>query len=233
MSGAGAVLFDLDDTLYPERQFVASGFRAVAGFLAERFRLDAEEVRRRLTAILAAEGRGRVFDRLLADLGLGAADLVTTLVYVYRSHRPAIALPAATREVLAHLRGAGWRLGVVTDGMGSVQRRKIEALGVEALVDAVVCTDELGPGAWKPDPRGYRVALELLGASLGGAIYVGDNPEKDFRWPNGAGMVTVQLLTSGRDPATVPPADRAAHVLGELGELPPLLARLGRGARER
>ena len=35
-----AALFDLDDTLYPERSYVESGFRVVSDFLAKRFGLD-------------------------------------------------------------------------------------------------------------------------------------------------------------------------------------------------
>ena len=35
MSGLHAIIFDLDDTLYPERDYVLSGFRAVAQTYAQ------------------------------------------------------------------------------------------------------------------------------------------------------------------------------------------------------
>ena len=40
--GVKAVVFDLDDTLYPEISFVKSGFRVVAGYLGPRFGFDQE-----------------------------------------------------------------------------------------------------------------------------------------------------------------------------------------------
>lgn len=228
VSRFAAVLFDLDDTLYPERAFVDSGFRAVARHLARRHGVDEDDAQRRLLRALDRDGRGRVFDTVLDELGLAATadDLVPTLLFVYRSHRPRLVLPAESRRVLAELAARGLRLGVVTDGMGAVQRRKVAALGVEELVDAVVCSDELGSGCWKPSPTPYRVALELLAAAPESALYVGDDPSKDFLWPNAAGMVSVQVTAPGRDPESVEPPARAHHRIAGVGELPALLRRL-------
>lgn len=231
MSRIEAVLFDLDDTLYPEGAFVDSGFRAVAGYLAERFGVAADDAVRRLHARLERDGRGRLFDDLLADLGLDAGEEpVRTLVYLYRSHRPRLELPEESHRVLAELRSRGHRLAVVTDGMGAVQRRKMAALGIEPLVDVALCSDELGSDAWKPHSLPYRVTLELLGVVPRAAAYVGDDPAKDFRWPNVAGMVSVQVTAAGRDPEAVEEEDRARYRIRSLGELPHLLDRLEKGA---
>lgn len=141
-----AVLFDLDDTLYPERTFVDSGFRAVARVLADRSARSEPELFARMQQILETQGRGYVFDTILAETELAARteDDVRLLLYVYRSHRPRIALSTDALPVLRTLRAAGYRLGVVTDGAGTVQRNKIAALGLDPHVDAIVCTDEIG-----------------------------------------------------------------------------------------
>ncbi len=60
-----AVVFDLDDTLYPYRRFVLSGFAAVAGYLARTHRFDRRRVlrllaRARHTATIAAANCRRV-----------------------------------------------------------------------------------------------------------------------------------------------------------------------------
>ena len=39
------LVFDLDDTLYPERTYVESGFKAVADSLAQKFGFDADALR--------------------------------------------------------------------------------------------------------------------------------------------------------------------------------------------
>ena len=192
-----AVLFDLDDTLYPERTFVESGFRAVGRFLAERAGLEAEGLATRMLEILDAEGRGKVFDRVLEEVGLLSEWRVRLLLHVYRTHRPTISLFEDVVPSLTKLRERGVRLGIVTDGMASVQRQKMTALGIERYMDVVVCSDELGPECWKPSPVAFQVALELLGAAPEEAGYVGDNVLKDFAGPNRLGMLSVAVCRPG------------------------------------
>ena len=70
----GAVLFDLDDTLYPERAFVDGGFQAVGQLLAAPSGRSAASLAERLRALHDRDGRGRLFDTLIAELGLDDAD---------------------------------------------------------------------------------------------------------------------------------------------------------------
>ena len=192
-----AVLFDLDDTLYPERSFVQSGFRAVARHLARTASLREDDLFQRMMAVLDREGRGKVFDIVLQDLGHDRPDLVPTLVHLYRTHRPAIRLFDDVEPGLRRLRQEGVLLGVVTDGLASVQRNKIGALDLEALVDTIVCTDEVGRGEGKPSVAPFRTALELLRVEPPEAAYVGDDPAKDFQGPRELGMRTVHMYRKG------------------------------------
>lgn len=188
-----AVLFDLDDTLYPEIEFVKSGFRVVARYLSSRYHLDENALFAQMLDILQKEGRGKIFDNLLHSLGLYTKEKVKLLVYLYRSHRPTIQLYDDVLPTLEYLRRCGMRLGIVTDGMASVQRNKIAALGLENLFDVIICTDELGRECWKPSTVPYKIALDLLQISLLEAVYVGDDISKDFLGPNSIGMLTIQV----------------------------------------
>ena len=219
-----AVIFDLDDTLYEERQFVESGFRAVAHVLAKRSGRTETALFARMLEILQAQGRGAIFDTLLAEVSPGShtPDEVRLLLYVYRSHRPAIALFPEARPTLALLREAGYRLGIVTDGAGTVQRNKIAALDLEPLVDAVVCTDEIGREWWKPSTTPFNVALALLDVAAADAAYVGNDPGKDFAGPNALGMRTIQIGAWGRGDA-IPDAHKAVHFIESLHEVPSLV----------
>lgn len=219
-----AVIFDLDDTLYAERQFVESGFRAVATVLARRSGRGESELFERMMAILAEQGRGRVFDTILAetDLDVRTDDDVRLLLYVYRSHRPRLQLFPEAMPVLAGLRAAGFTLGIVTDGAGTVQRNKIAALGLEPHVDAIVCTDEIGRDWWKPSTTPFNVVLALAGVEPHAAAYVGNDPTKDFAGPNALGMRTIQVGDWGGD-TLVPDAFRASHRIASLAEVPPLV----------
>jgi putative hydrolase of the HAD superfamily len=196
-TGVQAVLLDLDNTLYPEEEFVRGGFRAAAKCLADRNDLDPDALARRMLEILLLEGRGRVFDVLLEELHLPSDPWRKILLLAYRSHQPQIALYPETLATLNALQEQGIRLGIVTDGLASVQRRKIAALRLDRRMDVVVCTDELGNDCAKPSTVPFEVATTLLGVPPEHVAYVGDDMGKDFAGPNQLGMKTVCLRSSG------------------------------------
>lgn len=190
-----AVLFDLDDTLYPERQFVDGGFRAVARYLSKRYEKPAARLVTRLWELHARDGRGHLFDTLLAELGAGDdGDLVLTCLHVYRTHPPRLEPFPGVAEALDALKQAAVLTGVVSDGHAAVQRRKLA--GLQALADrfdVMVMTDELGPQFAKPSPTPFRVACRLLDVPPALSVYVANDPRKDFRGAREAGLSTVRL----------------------------------------
>ncbi len=200
-----AVVFDLDDTLYPERQYVLSGMRAVAAWAEGELGLPAERTLRELQGLFERGVRGDTFNQWLRGHGLERDRLVQHAVQVYRDHTPTIEPYAPVPDLLRRL-GASLRLGLVTDGQQEVQRRKLAALGLEGLFQAIVYSDALGRDAWKPSPRPFRRVLELLGVPAHAAIYVADNPTKDFHGARAVGMATLRLrlpdgLYRGLEPA--------------------------------
>jgi putative hydrolase of the HAD superfamily len=210
-----AVIIDMDDTLYPERDFLLSGARAVARFLAERTDSAADEVMRLIDALLAEpEGRAQLFDRLLRRMNLWSAPLSLTLVHVYRTHRPSIQACADVAPALTALRSAGLRLALLSDGPATVQRNKFEALGVGALFDAVVFTDDLPAGNRKPSLVPFQVAANLLAVQPNECVCVADDASKDFIAPRALGMSTVcvrRRLPHPLQPSTDFPQGQLAH----------------------
>jgi putative hydrolase of the HAD superfamily len=191
-----AVLFDLDDTLYPEIEFVKSGFSSVARYLSLRYHIDKYTLFNQMLDLLQRDGRGKVFDTLLRNLNLYTEEKVRLLVYLYRSHRPTIHLYEDALPTLEHLIHHNICLGIVTDGMASVQRNKIAALKLESLFDVIVCTDELGREYWKPSTTPYNIALDFLEVTPLETAYVGNDPSKDFLGANILGMSTIQVRRS-------------------------------------
>jgi carbamoyl-phosphate synthase large subunit len=192
------VLFDLDDTLYPEHQFVDGGFRAAAEIIGRAVDHDPEALLARLWALHARQGRGRIFDTLLEELGWGEdGDLVLMALLAYRTHAPRLTPIGGVAPLLARLRSAGVRLGIVSDGQSAVQRRKLAALEPSlGWFDVVVMTDELGPGHAKPSPAGFRVACGLIGVLPADAVYVANDARKDFRGAREAGLATIRFGTA-------------------------------------
>lgn len=230
-SRPAGVLFDLDDTLYPEHEFVQGGFLAVARFLAPRTARPPDALAARLDALHEREGRGRLFDTLLAELGMaGSEDLVRACVLVYRTHRPRLSPSPGVVDAITTLRAAGLRTGLVSDGLAGIQHRKLDALrNVARQLDVVVMTDELGPGLGKPSPVPFRVACEMLDVQPSDVVYVGNDPRKDFLGARAAGLRTIR---TGRLPdegggmmVAVGGSDDADDVLDPFAEIVPAILR--------
>lgn len=187
-------VFDLDDTLYPELAYARSGLRAAGDYLSAKWK--APGAAEQMLSLLEAGCRHTIFDELLPRHGLPAT-LVPELVEVYRSHVPTISLDDSTRRVLALLKEAGMSVAVLTDGPSQVQQNKVDALGLDALVDAVILTDAGGGRAtWKPSPWGYEALEQRFGSAS--YVYVADNVEKDFVTARTRGWHTIELRRTDR-----------------------------------
>ncbi|NUQ63593.1 MAG: HAD-IA family hydrolase [Pirellulales bacterium] len=191
-----AIVFDLDDTLYPEHQYVQSGIRAVAAWAERQFGMPREHVLEELENKIRTGVRNRTFDGWLAAHRLDPVRWVPEMVRVYREHNPQIALFPELAAMLPRWRRQ-YRLGLVTDGYLEVQRRKIAACRLADFLDAIVCSDELGRDAWKPSARPFALVLQRLGVAGDEAVYVGDNPAKDFRGAKLLGMGTIRVRRPG------------------------------------
>jgi putative hydrolase of the HAD superfamily len=185
-----AVLFDLDDTLYPYRRFVTSGFAAVARRLDRAGLMPWARAFRLLVRASRGSSRGRELQRCL-DVCQASPALFPELLRVLRDHHPALKLPPASAALLRRLRAEGWRLGIVTNGSKPIQARKIAALELRSLVDTVVYATEHGSGAGKPEPEPFRAALGRLGVPAPHAIFVGNDDVCDVQGAAAAGLLTI------------------------------------------
>jgi HAD superfamily hydrolase (TIGR01549 family) len=168
------IIFDLDNTLVERDRFFAEW--------AEAFVSDRHLERVPTLAILreadedGSAPRTLFFERVRASLML--AEPTDRLVDDY--WRDQIARYRCDEETIAglqHLRQAGYRLGIATNG-GARQLDKIRACGLKGLVDAI-CVSQM-VGAAKPDPRIFQAVAEGCGVSLDDAWVVGDRPETDI-----------------------------------------------------
>lgn len=188
-----AVLLDLDDTCFDQREFLAGAFAAVARRAGE---MGVAEVRfRDALATIAAAGsdRGRIIDQALETVG--ARVPVGPLVDVFRSYRPdrLSPYPGVTESLVRMRRSA--RLGLVTNGDPGGQRAKLAALGLDDAFDVVVFCDEMGRSFRKPHPAPFREALRLLGADPDRSFFIGDHPDRDIAGAQQAGLRAIRVLT--------------------------------------
>lgn len=217
-----AVVFDLDDTLYPQAEYKRSGFKVVASWLAEKRGIDSTTVLYELESILDRFGASypQMFDRLVERLKL-KPELVAELVHVFIHHVPEIDCFEGVLPMLSRLR-CKYRLGILTDGRFEVQQKKLSALGLNKKVDKILCSDTMG--LQKPAPElfvWFEQQFEMDGQVL---AYVGDDLEKDFYGANIREWFTVMVGTGESSAKLCNPSYRAHYEIVSITGLEKLLA---------
>lgn len=172
------VFFDLDDTLYPEMEFVRSAYRQ----LSARFGTSL------LPMMESADSPAQAFDLIGED--------INEILAIYREHKPTLTLPMASLFLLNHLKYRGLEMGLITDGRTLTQRNKIEALGLKNFLseDLIFISEEFGA-----EKLTGKAIEEIIRRRPGekNFIYIGDNPAKDFLQPNIFGWYTIQVTCGG------------------------------------
>lgn len=186
-----AVVVDIDDTVYLERDYVRSGFAAVESLCRSRHGVG--DVGNEAWRLFEAGVRRTTLSDALARVGADPA-LLAELIDVYRSHRPAINLLPDAAAFIHRVVGR-LPLGVVTDGPARSQRAKCEALGMDAVADPLVVTEEHGSA--KPDPAMFLRAADGWDVPPHQVVYVADNPAKDFSGPLALGWQAIRLRRPG------------------------------------
>jgi putative hydrolase of the HAD superfamily len=210
------LIFDLDDTLYNERDFVESGFKAVAAYLEEVKGWPADKSFKHMMQTLDKEGRGRVFDNLLCSYGQLTVKAVAQCLTVYRNHSPNIRLYTAAFDLI---KGLDVPLYIVTDGHKLVQQNKVQALGIESLFSKVFITHRYGVKNSKPSIYCFERIRSLEKCNWSQMVYVGDNPNKDFVNLTPLGVQTVRVLTGEYKDLLAKPGYEAMHIINSLSDL--------------
>lgn len=187
------IVFDLDDTLYKEADYVASGCRAVAQAAEEAGVIDSDTAYQIITG---TPNPASGFDRLInIAIGKHLSRIfnIEHILTIYRTHTPDITLTDDTIDVLNQLRESRINLGIITDGRTVTQRTKIKALGLDLYFppENILISQETGYDKHHVQP--FKMMMER-NPRESQYSYIGDNPEKDFYWPNKLGWQTVMLL---------------------------------------
>ena len=173
------VIFDLDDTLYSEKEYVRSGFKAVSDYLGGKY----ED---KLWSLFEM-GRPAIDELLKA---IGRENEKESVVNVYRNHKPDIRLYSGVSEMINELKARGIKVGIITDGRPKGQKNKLMALGLEK--EEIIITDELGGVQFrKPCDIAFRILMTKWRMNPCDIVYVGDNLTKDFQAPQQLGMKCV------------------------------------------
>jgi len=192
MSNKKVIVFDLDDTLYSEIDYLISAYKEIAEDL---------EIKYSITDVFSFMlktyyAKKNVFEEMNKRYSLDIP--ILSYLYQYRNHIPNISLDQETKEILFELsENRNNILGLLTDGRELTQTNKIGALKLNEYIKAenIVISETFGSA--KPSLNNYLYFQQKYGNAE--FVYVGDNVEKDFIAPNQLNWITVCLLDNGRN----------------------------------
>jgi len=181
-------IFDLDDTLYPERQYSLSALEYIGNSIEKTYRL--ENAAEHLITDFKS-GAGNAIGSYWERHQLPQSELQMHLAAM-QAHSPVIKLYEDTKIFLQLLEKKDLRFAIVTDGRSSTQRQKITKLGLTNAI--AICISE-ETGAAKPDPIAFEPVMQHAAGKQ--VVFVGDNPKKDFYFANKKRWVTIMRRDDG------------------------------------
>lgn len=182
------IIFDLDDTLYNEREYVLSGFETVARYVSRKTGIDFQKIYLILLESFILYGRGKNFDYLLRRLSTRKKITVPELKKIYQEHLPKIALSEKTIKMLKKLHNK-YKLCLITNGWAHVQKRKVESLELAKYFYLIIYTQEGGLMVFrKPHPKYFFEACSIFKVKPKEALVVGDDLTTDAAGALAAGM---------------------------------------------
>jgi len=187
-----AIIFDLDDTLYPEMQYVLSGFTAICKQFPNIKNLKnilLEGFSKREPAV------DYVIDKIFINNKSDDIECIKrNMLTAYRNNECTdLRLYPGVYDVLLYFKTRNIKLGIITDGRSEAQRAKIKIMGLDKLIDEIIITDELAGNGLvqnfrKPAPIAFEIMKDRFNMEYRNIIYVGDNIDKDFKAPKLLGM---------------------------------------------
>jgi HAD superfamily hydrolase (TIGR01509 family) len=230
-----AIFFDVDDTLYDRTlsqrmvlEMLVKQFPRVFGELEFWKILEAWEASDRLAVVdfysgVPSEGmRDTRSRRFLNLLGL-PEDCAPAITAYYVREYPSLNVPVEGAIPLIKALCGQIKLGVITNSLPDVQNRKIDILGLRALLGCIVMSEEFG--IRKPDSRIFRHAAGLLEVPVSGCLYVGDSFASDIIGAKQAGMLACWFNPGNTQPVVTPV--KPDFTINKLEELPSLLRSKG------
>ncbi|WP_299113601.1 HAD family hydrolase [uncultured Winogradskyella sp.] len=180
------IVFDLDDTLYNELDFLKSAYQYIAQ------KLEVNDWKPLYVSMFSMyRNKENVFDFLTSKYNVERQSLID----MYRTHHPNIKLFEGAKDIIDSIKSRSGKIGIVTDGRSNTQKTKLKALGITDLVDTIVISEDIGTE--KPSTKNFRVIeAEFPNCDY---WYIADNMKKDFISPNQLGWYTVGLIDNGKN----------------------------------
>jgi pyrophosphatase PpaX len=161
------VLFDLDGTLIDSIRLILDSYHHTLTQHNLPGRTDEEWLRGVGTPLHIQFSEWRESPEVLEAM------IATYREYNLKHHDRMVTVYPGVVEAVREIKAAGIQTGLVTSKNRLGALRGLKLVGLEALMDVLVCADEVTNP--KPHPEPVEKAVELLGADPATTVYVGDS----------------------------------------------------------
>lgn len=176
------VVFDLDDTLISEIDYLKSAYKHIA------FTLD-EKNKCLFDYMIEWYYEGQNVFLILSER---YSVEKSTLLKLYREHIPNLKLLEGALPLLRYLKSQNCHIGMITDGRSVTQRNKIRAVGIETFFNDIIISEEFGSD--KLNASNFEYFHKNNSQQY---YYIGDNTSKDFYNPNRLNWISICIVDSG------------------------------------
>ena len=211
-----AVCFDLDGTLFDDRQYVRAGLESAGEAVVKLAGVDLSAAFE--AAYFERDIRTETFDVVLEEHDLPTS-YVPELVEAYHNNSAPLTPYLGTEAALSTLADE-YALGLITGGRNGAE--KLERLGLDDYFDCVLVTS--GRPYSKHDPDPFERVHDTLGVPFEASVYVGDRPALDFAQPNRLGMRTVRVTTGQYDDVDATGMAEPDVTIQSVNDLPKLFS---------
>lgn len=192
-----AVIFDLDDTLISELDYIKSGYTHISEILSSIINDDPKKIFLELMELFVFSPQN-VFNRILEKNNVNySKEMIIELVNEYREHMPDIKFYNDVLSCLNILREKDIKVGIITDGHAISQKQKLKVINTDEYFDHIIVTDDLGKEFWKPHPKPFELMKDNMNVDFEQMIYIGDNPQKDFYISKTHPIKTIRIYRQG------------------------------------
>jgi pyrophosphatase PpaX len=167
MAAIQTVLFDLDGTLIDSIRLILDSYHHTLAAHGIPPRTDEDWLRGVGTPLNVQFAEWR------DDMGKLEAMVATYREYNLAHHDRMVTVYPGVVAAIGAIRAAGRRVGLVTSKNRQGALRGLTLVRLEAMMDVLVCADEVTNP--KPHPEPVEKAVALLGADPGTTVYVGDS----------------------------------------------------------
>ncbi len=173
-----AYLFDLDNTLYRETDYLYAAYGKIAGLISEKSNIDQNNIKEFLIAEFEKAGRKDLFDKMILKFNVKNVSTCDCLEILRTVNGVKIDLYADAYRDLVELKSSGKKLCIITNGNVRQQKNKVRLIDWKDLDGSLefVYSNETER---KPSPVSILEHINKNRIDKKDAVFIGDGAEDE------------------------------------------------------